>query len=61
MGRRLVWKLGDNQIGAKNTESDGPTPQGKGLLVRGCEFPSRLTFQEPSPIFSFFFFLVGDL
>ena len=61
MGRRLVWETGDDLIGAKNTESDNPTPRGKGLLVRGYEFPSRHASQElpPSPLF--FFFFVGDL
>ena len=29
MGQRLVWENEDDQIGAKNTESDGPTPRGK--------------------------------
>ena len=29
MGRRLVWEIKDDQMGAKNTESDGPTPRGK--------------------------------
>ena len=47
MGRGLVWEIGDYQIGAKNTESDGSTPRGKGLLVRGGEFSSRLASQEP--------------
>ena len=26
-------EIGDDQVGAKNTEPDGPTPQGEGLLV----------------------------
>ena len=45
---------GDDQIGAKNIESDGPTSQGKGLLVRECEFSTPLTSQEPpfSPLSS---------
>ena len=29
MGQRLVWENEDDQIGAKNTESEGPTPRGK--------------------------------
>ena len=54
MGRWLVWEIGDDQIRAKNTESDGPTPRGKGLLVQGGEFSFRLASQEP-PLF------LGDL
>ena len=42
-------EVGDDQVGAKNTKPDGPTPRGKGLLVRGYEFPSRLTSQEHPP------------
>ena len=39
-------EVGDDQVGAKNTEPDGPTSPGEGLLVRGYEFPSSLTSQE---------------
>ena len=42
--------IGDDQIGVKNTESDGPTPWGKGLIVRRCEFPSPLISQEFPPL-----------
>ena len=46
-GAMACVEIVDDQIGAKNTEPDGPTPRVKGLLVRGCEFPSRLDSQEP--------------
>ena len=39
-------EAGDDQIGAKNTEPDGPMARGKGLFVWGYEFPSSLTLQE---------------
>ena len=48
MGQRFVWKLGMIKQELK-TEPDGPTPRGKGLLIREYEFPPRLSS------------LVGDL
>ena len=38
--------VGDDWVGAKNTEVDGLTIQGNELLVRGYEFPSGLIHQE---------------
>ena len=38
--------VGDDQVGAKNTEVDGLTIRGNELLVRGYEFPSGLIRQE---------------
>ena len=51
-GATACVEVGDDQEGAKNTEPDGPTPRGEGLLVRGYEFPSSLTSQEhpPAPV-----------
>ena len=46
-GATAYAEAGDDQVGANNIESDGPTTRGKGLLVRGYEFPSSLTPQEP--------------
>ena len=53
MGQRLVWKLGMIKQELR-TEPDGPTPQGKGLLIRKYEFPPRPTSPRSAP-------LVGDL
>ena len=50
-------EVGDDQVEAKNTEPDGPTPWGERLLIRGYEFPSSLTYQEHPPAS----LLVGDL
>ena len=50
-------EVGDDQVEAKNTEPDGPTPRGEGLLVWGYEFSSSLTSQEHPPAS----LLVGDL
>ena len=41
MGQRLVWKLGMIKQELR-TEPDGPTPRGKGLLIREYEFPPSL-------------------
>ena len=38
--------IGDDRVGAKNTEVDGLTIRGNELLVRGYEFPSGLIRQE---------------
>ena len=46
MGQRLVWKLGMIKQDLR-TEPDGPTPRGKGLLIREYEFPPSLT---PPPL-----------
>ena len=48
-GATACMEIGDDQVGAKNTEPDGPTLQGKGLLVREYEFPSSLTSQALPP------------
>ena len=53
MGQRLVWKLGMIKQELR-TEPEGPTPRGKGLLIRKYEFPPRPTSPHPAP-------LVGDL
>ena len=53
MGQRLVWKLGMIKQELR-TEPDGPTPEGKGLLIRKYEFPPRPTSPRSAP-------LVGDL
>ena len=45
-GTTTCVEVGDDQVGAKNTEPDGPTPRGERLLVRGYEFTSSLTSQE---------------
>ena len=45
-GATACVEVGDDQVGAKNTEPDGPIPRGEGLLVRGYEFSSSLTSQE---------------
>ena len=42
MGQRLVWKLGMIKQELR-TEPDGPTPRGKGLLIREYEFLPRPT------------------
>ena len=42
-GATACVEVGDDQVRAKNTEPDGPTPRGEGLLFRGYEFPSSLT------------------
>ena len=41
MGQRFVWKLGMIKQELR-TEPDGPTPRGKGLLIREYEFPPSL-------------------
>ena len=48
MGQRLVQKLGMIKQEIR-TEPDGPTPQGKGLLIREYEFPPSLTSPAPPP------------
>ena len=53
MGQRLVWKLGMIKQELR-TEPNGPTPRGKGLLIREYELPPSLT----PPLSSL---LVGDL
>ena len=45
-GATACVEIGDDQAGAKN-RTDGPTPQGKGLLIREYEFPPSLPSQEP--------------
>ena len=56
-GTTACLGMGDDQIGAKNAESNTALrPRGKGLLVRGCEFPTPLASQELSPLP-----LLGDL
>ena len=39
-------EVGDDQVGAKNTAPDDPTPWGEGLFIRGYEFLSSLASQE---------------
>ena len=38
--------VGDDRVGAKNTEVDGLMIRGNELLVRGYEFPSGLIRKE---------------
>ena len=45
-GTTTCVEVGDDQVGAKNTEPNGPTPRGERLFVRGYEFTSSLTSQE---------------
>ena len=49
MGQRLVWKLGMIKQEIR-TEPNGPTPWGKGLLIREYEFPPHTTSPRPAPL-----------
>ena len=49
-GATACAKVGDDQVGAKNTEPDGLTARGKGLLIRKYEFPPRPTSLRPTPL-----------
>ena len=42
MRQRLMQVLGNDRVGAKNTEMDRLTVWGNELLIRGYEFPSVL-------------------
>ena len=48
-GTTTCVEVMDDQVGAKNTEPDGPTPRVEGFLVREYKFPSSLTSQEHPP------------